>query len=225
MQVVWSVTALRSFQKGVTLIRRYGVAIGVVGILLAGCGGAAGSGATVTATVLVPVTVTVSATAGSGQATASSESAAPSVGGAGTRTDPIPAGTAATVGDWTITLEPTVTNAADAVAAANQFNKPAPDGKQFVMVKVNATYNGAGSKLAAADLQISFVGSGGNTFGSDPDDYCGVIPEPLINTGEVFTAATASGNECALVTTDQIPGGSWSVKAGFGSEAIFFAQA
>jgi hypothetical protein len=129
------------------------------------------------------------------------------------------------VGDWTITFEPTVTNAADAVAAAKQFNKPAPDGKQFVMVKVNATYNGAGSKLAAADLQISFVGSGGNTFGSNPDDYCGVIPEPLINTGEVFTAATASGNECALVTTDQIPGGSWSVKAGFGSEATFFAQA
>lgn len=162
-----------------------------------------------TATVLVPVTVTVSATAGSGQATASpkdsSESAAPSVGAAGTRTDPIPAGTAAPVGDWTITLEPTVTNAADAVAAANQFNKPAPDGKQFVMVKVNATYNGAGSKLAAADLQISFVGSGGNTFGSNPDDYCGVIPEPLINTGEVFTAATASGNECALVTTDRSP--------------------
>ena len=178
-----------------------------------------------TATVLVPVTVTVSATAGSGKATASSESAAPSAGGAGTRTDPIPAGTAAPVGDWTITLEPTVTNAADAVAAANQFNKPAPDGKQFVMVKVNATYNGAGSKLAAADLQISFVGSGGNTFGSNPDDYCGVIPEPLINTGEVFTAATASGNECASVTTDQIPGGSWSVKAGFGSEATSFAQA
>lgn len=126
------------------------------------------------------------------------------------------------MGDWTITLEPTVTNAADAVAAAKQFNKPAPDGKQFVMVKVNATYNGAGSKLAAADLQISFVGSGGNTFGSNPDDYCGVIPEPLINTGEVFTAATASGNECALVTTDQIPGGSWSVKAGFGSEATFW---
>ena len=160
--MVGDCTAL--LQKGVTLIRRYGVAIGVVGILLAGCGGAAGSGATVTATVLVPVTVTVSATAGSGQATASSESAAPSVGGAGTRTDPIPAGTAATVGDWTITLEPTVTNAADAVAAANQFNKPAPDGKQFVMVKVNATYNGAGSKLAAADLQISFVGSGGGPY-------------------------------------------------------------
>lgn len=54
------------------------------------------------------------------------------------------------MGDWTITLEPTVTNAADAVAAANQFNKPAPDGKQFVMVKVNATYNGAGQGVLGA---------------------------------------------------------------------------
>ena len=121
-------------------------------------------------------------------------------------------------------MEPTITNAAETVAAANQFNDPAPDGKQFVMVKVNATYNGAGSQMAAVDLRIVFVGSGGNSFGSNPDDYCGVIPEPLINTGEVFTAATASGNECALVTTDQIPGGAWSVKTGFTSDGTFFAQ-
>ena len=99
---------------------------------------------------------------------------------------------------------------------------PAPAGKQFVMAKVNAVYNGAGSKMAIVDLRIAFVGVGGNTFGSSSNDYCGVIPDSLQDTGEVFTGATVSGNECAAVASDQVAEGSWSVKAGFDADATFF---
>lgn len=211
---------MRRTVTGVTAVTAAGLLV-----LAAGCG--SGSAATTTATVLVPVTVTVTAGAEQAGATTAPTSSAPTAAGAtgaGTRADPVPAGTPATVGDWSVTFEPTVTDAADAVAGANQFNEAAPAGRQFVMAKVNATFNGTGSKRADVDLRITFVGVGGNSFGTGSDDYCGVIPDPMHDAGEVFAGATASGNECVAVASDQVAGGSWSVKAGFSSDATFFGQ-
>ena len=191
-------------------------------VLLAACGGTSAASKE-TVTVEVPTTITVTASEVAPPSVESSAVAPSAAAGSGTREQPIPAGTPATLGDWTITFDPTNTNAGEIVAAENQFNDPAPEGRQFVMVKVNATYAGEGSKMAAVDLRIQFVGSAGNSFGSSMDDNCGVIPDQLIDTGEVFAGATASGNECVSVPVDQIAGGAWSVKVGFDSDGTFFA--
>ena len=90
-----------------------------------------------------------------------------------------------------------------------------------MMVQVSGQYNGSGSKLPAADLRMQFVGSAGNTFGFGTDDHCGVIPDSFNDFGEMFTGATATGNECVSVPTDQI-NGVWSIETGFSSDAVFF---
>lgn len=210
-------------------MKRAFAGLGVAGVLLASC--SPGSSQTVTATVLVPVTVTVtdgstaepaSETASTPEAASTTTAAPAAAAGAGTRENPIPVGTPATVGDWSVSFAAAAADAADQIAAENSFNEPAPAGKQFVMSKVSATYNGAGSQTAWIDLRIKFVGVGGNTFGGGTD-RCGVLPESLSDAGEVFTGATASGNECAVVPSEQVAGGSWSVTAGFGSDPVFFA--
>lgn len=202
-------------------MKRGWLLLGVAGALLAGC--SAKPGAAETVTVLVPVTVTAEPAVDVTTEASASAATSPAAAAAGTRAQPIPVGTPATVGDWTIVFDPTVPDAGEVIAAENQFNDPAPAGKQFVMATVHATYNGAGSKSAWVDTSVQFVGVGGNTFGSSMEDYCGTIPDALNDAGDVFAGATASGNECAAVASDQVAGGSWMVSAGFGSEPVFFA--
>jgi hypothetical protein len=75
------------------------------------------------------------------------------------------------------------------------------------------TYTGDESGDPWLDLSINFNGSGGNTFGSSMDDYCGVIPNPLDGHGEMFPGATATGNVCASVPADQLDdGASWLIE-------------
>jgi hypothetical protein len=135
----------------------------------------------------------------------------------GTRENPVPAGTTVKIGDWTVTLEPTVQNATDQIQAENQFNTPPAAGRQFVMVPVTLVYEGSESGTPLVDLSLKFLGSGGNTFGAggSQDDYCGVIPNPIDSLSEMFPDATASGNQCVSVPSDQVAGGLWIVEESF----------
>lgn len=130
---------------------------------------------------------------------------------AGTRQNPLPPGTAFTVGDWTVELAPTNVDADELVLAENMFNDPPGDGERFVMVEVTTTYNGDDSGTPWIGLDFRFIGADGNTF----NERCGVIPDALFDVGEMFPGATASGNVCATVPIDQIDGGAWIVEASF----------
>jgi len=130
----------------------------------------------------------------------------------GTRDNPYPAGTAVEIGDYTVTLAETTTDAWEQIEAENQFNEPPAEGRQFVMVPVTATFDGEDTGWAAMDLSIAFVGSGGNTFNFGSDDYCGVIPSNLSDQGEMYAGGTAEGNVCVSVDADQIEGGVWRVE-------------
>ncbi|MDT3438321.1 hypothetical protein [Pseudofrankia sp. BMG5.37] len=147
----------------------------------------------------------------------------------GTRENPVPAGTTVKIGDWQVSLGPTVQNATDQVRGENQFNEPPAAGRQFVMVPVTLVYKGSKSGTPLVDLSIKFLGSGGNTFGSggSQDDYCGVIPNPIDNLSEMFPDATASGNECASVPSDQVASGLWIVEQSFAlnDDRTFYALA
>ncbi|MCL2455057.1 MAG: hypothetical protein FWD18_07155 [Micrococcales bacterium] len=144
----------------------------------------------------------------------------------GTRANPVPAGTSAEVGDWTITLAPTTLDAADVVLAENSYNDPPEEGRQFIMTEVSFAYDGEDSATPWVSLSIKFVGSDGNTYSSGTDDGCGVIPSPrLMDVGEMYAGASSAANVCLSVPTAAIDGGSWSVEESFSfsSKPVFFA--
>lgn len=152
--------------------------------------------------------------------------AAPADSAPGTRHNPVPAGTTVRVGDWQVTLGPTVLDAITQIATENQFNEPPATGRRFTLVPVTVTYNGTESGTPWIDLSIKFYGASGNTFGAGgEDDYCGVVPDSFNDVSEMFPGARGSGNACVSVPTDQVVGGSWIVENSLSFEGIrvFFA--
>lgn len=133
----------------------------------------------------------------------------------GTREHPFAIGDAVTNDDWEVTLgEPR--EAGTEVADENPFNEPAPDGMEFWIVPVTATYIGDETGLPWIDLEVRFVGSDGRTY----SDYCGVIPDDLQEVDELYADATAEGNTCVVVPTGA--DGLWTLAAGW-SDPVFFS--
>ena len=130
-----------------------------------------------------------------------------------------------TLTSYDVSFGATTVNANEAVAASNQFNDPPVDGRQFVLVPVSVTYTGDESGTPWVDLTIKFVGSGGNTYGSGTDDHCGVISTPLMDLGEMYKGASATGNECVSVPSAEVEGGTWVVEETFSFDGtkVFFA--
>lgn len=137
----------------------------------------------------------------------------------GTRGNPVEPGVAFTVGEWVVEFGDVTRDAGDIVAEENQFNDPPADGRQFVMTEVTVTYDGDDSGMPWVDLSFQFYGSEGNTFSTGSDDRCGVIPDSLSDEGEMFPGATASGNVCLSVPSDQLDGGAWIVEDTFTLDA------
>ena len=197
-----------------------------VALLLAACGGgpADGSGASVvdddtTATEEAEADATSEESGGAAEDAATAdesdlddeaqadEEANGDDAALGTRDKPLEIGTRIEMGDWTLAVTDVTLDATDEVMAANQFNDPPVEGRQFVMLNVDATYEGDESGTAWLDFSWAIVGAAGNTFATGMDDYCGVIPDPLDDTGETFPGGTVSGNVCVSVDSDQIEGG------------------
>lgn len=126
----------------------------------------------------------------------------------GTRDNPLDTATPIEMGEWSLTVTDVTLDATDEVLATNEFNDPPVDGRQFVMFGVEATYRGEDSGTAWLDFSWAIVGADGNTFGGGSmDDYCGVIPDPLDETGETFPGGDVSGNVCISAESDQLDGG------------------
>ncbi len=140
----------------------------------------------------------------------------------GSRDNPVPIGTVVTVGDWDVAVVSVNPNAADVVAAENQFNDPPAEGFSFVMIGLKATYNGDDTGTFWVDVSDKILGNGGNTF----DDSCGVIPNPAMDAGEVFPGAAIEANVCFAVETAQLPGAALILEPAFSfsdSDRKFFA--
>ncbi len=125
----------------------------------------------------------------------------------GTRDNPLEVGTRIEMGEWSLAVTEVDLDATDRVMEANEFNDPPVDGRQFVLFEVEATYEGEDSGTAWLDFSWAIVGAAGNTFSTGSDDYCGVIPDALDDTGETFSGGSVSGNVCFSVDADQIEGG------------------
>lgn len=133
----------------------------------------------------------------------------------GTRDNPLPVGTRIEMGDWTLAVTEVTLDATEQVMAENEFNDPPVEGRQFVLFEVDAAYGGEESGTAWLDFSWAIVGSAGNTFGTAMDDYCGVIPNSLDDTGETYPGGTVSGNVCVSVDSEQVDGATIRIEESF----------
>jgi hypothetical protein len=134
---------------------------------------------------------------------------------AGSRQNPLPIGQSVSNEDWDVTLG-APREAWTEVRSENEFNDPPASGMEFWIVPVTATYKGEDTGNTGFDIQVKFVGSDNRTY----DDYCGVIPNPLADIGELYKGGEAAGNVCVAVPAGA--DGLWSVTTGFITDPVFF---
>lgn len=131
----------------------------------------------------------------------------------GTRERPLPVGAPIQVGDWSVTVEAVVEDAAPIVAEHSGFNDPPGEDRQFVLWRATVTYLGEGSVVPGGTLMWALVGSQGNSFGTFGSDTCGTIPNSLTGQGEMTAGSTVTGNLCTSAAIDQVDGATISVQA------------
>jgi len=103
------------------------------------------------------------------------------------------------------------------VSNENQFNDPPTPGMEYWIVPVTATYKGDETGNTAFEVSVKFVGSDNRTSG----DYCGVIPNPLTDVGELYRGGHAAVNVCVAVPAGAQ--GLWSVSTEFIGNPVFFS--
>jgi hypothetical protein len=117
----------------------------------------------------------------------------------GSRSNPTRAGQEALIGTWEISVLGSTPDATEAVLAENDFNAPPADGRQFLMVEIQATNRGIESETPFSALTFSAVGPSAVAYGFG--DSCGVIPNSFPDFEEVFAGGTITGNLCWSVAT------------------------
>jgi hypothetical protein len=105
------------------------------------------------------------------------------------------------VGDWEVAVLSATPDATDMVLAENEFNEPPGDGRQFYIVEISATYQGAESDFILSGLTITTVGDSAVAY-KDFEDTCGVIPDELDTFSEVFPGGTQTGNLCWQIRSE-----------------------
>jgi hypothetical protein len=154
-------------------------------------------------------------TNGGGRASQPS-SQAPQPSSKGSRDNPLPIGETVSNQDWQIVLGAPREAWAD-IAATNQFNHAAKPGMEYWIVPITATYTGNQTGNPTYGISVKFVGSDNRTY----DEYCGVIPDPVNEVGDLYKGGVAKGNKCVAVPAGA--NGLWTVSTGFGGKPVFFA--
>ena len=137
---------------------------------------------------------------------------------AGSRDNPHAAGETVDLGDWTITLGPTDTDAADQLKNAHD---DITEDSHVIMVDVTATYTGADAGTVWADVGIDYVGGDGNTYNS-ANAYCGLIEgTSLSEHRDQYPDATVTGAVCVAVPAEAADG-TWRLTNRGGDRATAF---
>lgn len=97
--------------------------------------------------------------------------------------------------EWEVLLDPPYEATAE-ILAHSDINVAPPEGTEYWIVPVTATYYGPSSQVSAwGALELGFVGDDG----VQADGQCGAVPDALVGTGLVGTDDTVSGNVCLAV--------------------------
>ncbi len=149
-------------------------------------------------------------------------------GGAGssaqgtTRENPYPLGTEISSKDWKVVINSVTFNANDAVAAANEFNDPPADGKEYVLINYTATYvgNEAGGE-SPAFVSVDYVTPDGVTI--DGTDSMAVAPDAFDSLTTLYNGASVTGNVVRAVPVDRAQDGVLAVRPGLLADKVFVA--
>ena len=80
--------------------------------------------------------------------------------------------------------------------AHDDVNAPPPDGVEYWIVPVTATYTGSSSQVTAwGAVDVGFVGDDG----VHAESGCGAVPHALVSTGLIGSGDTVTGNVCLAV--------------------------
>jgi len=120
---------------------------------------------------------------------------------ANSRSNPLSIGENGAVGDYDVKVLSVNTNANDAVASANQFNKPPAVGKQFFMARVAVTYTGQATGNFAFELNFQAVGDLSSSY-TIFNDTCGNYGEEPYTVSELFPGGSAEFNVCWQIDSD-----------------------
>ncbi|GAB2456621.1 DUF4190 domain-containing protein [Xylanimonas ulmi] len=137
---------------------------------------------------------------------------------AGTRANPLPAGTTVSTADWQVTVG-TPREAWGEISQANPFNQPPADGTQYWIVPLSGTFTGSDPATPWIDLSVAFVGDDSVTY---DDTSCGVLPDSLSDIGELYQGAQFSGNACVVVPADAP--GLFTLRTGLFDSPVFFSK-
>jgi hypothetical protein len=135
----------------------------------------------------------------------------------GSRDHPFPIGTTITGREWDVTVNSVTLAATDQVMAANQFNDPPPEGQQYALVNITATYHGEDSSYAW--VSVKYVAIDGTT--SDSGDSFAVAPDDFDSLQEVYTGASITGNIDLLVPVEAPEQGVLSVTPDVLGDKVF----
>jgi hypothetical protein len=114
---------------------------------------------------------------------------------ASTRDTPVDVGAVVQVGDWRLRVAGVTPDATDEVLSENQFNDPPPEGNQFFIATVEATYTSDESSTFWIDMSLKAVGDSNVAYEAF-EASCGVIPDDINDSGETFPGGTITGNVC-----------------------------
>jgi hypothetical protein len=126
---------------------------------------------------------------------------------------PFPAGTVVDTENWKVAIGEVMRDATEVVLAEDEFNTPPPEGQQYFMFEVEATYQGDASGFAYWDL----------TFGVYMEatvytSQCGLIPDDLSLANEVYPGGVSTGNYCVTVPTAGVEGALITIEDFYASE-------
>lgn len=117
----------------------------------------------------------------------------------GSRENPVPLGTAIDSQEWTVVVNSWNPNGTDIVAAANQFNQPAPEGTTYGIVNYTVTYKGGDSDTALA-VSVDLVTSTGEVI--DPGLGSSVVLADSIGFDELYAGGSVTGSRAFAVPND-----------------------
>ena len=122
----------------------------------------------------------------------------PSPQAGATRSNPVSLGEQVRIGEWQVRVLGATRDAWPVIQEENRYNDPPEDGWNFFMVEVEVTYLGDGvANPRQVWLEFGAVGSGNAVR----DGRCGVIPDELQESTELFTGGSVRGNVCFPVTS------------------------
>lgn len=208
----------------IALVKKQPKALALTGTILAAVAVVASIIATIfagalTAVIFDSVEEQTSVTAESSEDGESTDSeAGESVSEQGTREDPFPIGTTIVSKDWDVVVNSVNLSANDAVAEANSFNDPAPEGQQYAVANVTVTYKGEDTGMPVF-VQIDYVTATGEVI-STWDSFA-IAPEPTFGSGELYAGGTSTGNLAFLIPSSA--DGILRIEPGVFADGVFVA--